>query len=55
MKKKTKRLDNELYNIFQNMFSNENECEKAVEEAKIAFQIVKQDALFRKVTRRSHE
>ena len=47
MKTKRKQLDAELFNIFCDVYPDEKSREAAIRESKIAFSVIKQDALFR--------
>ena len=47
MKTKIKKFDAELYNIFCDVFPDDKSREVAIRESKIAYSVIKQDALFR--------
>ena len=48
-RKQLNSIDSQLYNIFRDYYSTDEDCDKAVKEAKKAFfTAVKNDRLFRK-------
>lgn len=47
MKTNKKKLDAELYNIFSEVYDDEGTRQLAMKESKIAFRLIKQEALFR--------
>ncbi|HKC68539.1 MAG TPA: hypothetical protein VKG26_09925 [Bacteroidia bacterium] len=47
MKTPSKKTDNQLYNLFKELFSNEDEINQAVKDAKITFSMLQQDAVYR--------
>lgn len=47
MKTKRKRYDAVLHNIFNDAFPDEETRELAIKQSKIAYTVIKQDALFR--------
>ncbi len=55
MKTNRKKIDNELYSIFSEVFDDERSKDKAIKESKIAYSIVKQDALFRSIQNKNNE
>jgi hypothetical protein len=55
MKTNRKKIENELYQIFGEVFDNERDKDKAIKESKIAYSIVKQDALYRSIQNKNNE
>lgn len=55
MKTKRKQIDTELYNIFCDVFPDEESREAAIRQSKIAHRIIKQDALFRTIPKQEDE
>lgn len=47
METNKKKLDVELYNIFRDVYDDEGKRQLAIKESKIAFKLIKQEALFR--------
>ena len=43
----TKKLDTQLYNIFKEIYKDEDALKQAIAESKLAYSCIKQDALFR--------
>jgi hypothetical protein len=52
---KKRKIDKELYNIFSDIYLNEDDCQEALKESMKAYSIVKQDALFRSKTIHDHD
>lgn len=55
MKTKRKQINAELYSIFCDVYSDEKSRETAIKESRIAYTIIKQDALFRTMSTMYHE
>ena len=47
MKAKNNKTDNQLYNLFREIFNDEDEINEAVKDAKVAFHMLQQDAIYR--------
>lgn len=55
MKTNKNKIDVILYKIYSDVFPDEESREQAINQSKIAFSIVKQDALFRTMTELNDE
>jgi hypothetical protein len=44
------KIDSQLHNIFKDIYGDEESLRQAVSESKIAYSIVKQDALYRSIS-----
>lgn len=47
MRTTRKQLDTQLYNIFKEIYKDEEALQQAINESKIAYSCIKSDALFR--------
>ena len=53
--KKNMKVDNELYKIFSDLYTDDEKLEQLVKQSKMAFSMVKQDALFRNIQKKGDE
>ena len=47
MKTKSKKIDQQLYNLFKDVFTDEEEIMEAIRDTKKAFSMVQADVLYR--------
>ena len=47
MKTRHKKIDNQLYNLFKDVITDEDEINEAIKDAKKAFLLVQQDVVYK--------
>ena len=47
MKTRNKKIDNQLYDLFKEIYTDQDDIDNAVKDAKVVFSMLQQDAVFK--------
>jgi|GEM_PF-4080435 len=53
--KRSRKIDNYLYSIYKDLYTDENKINTAIKNAKKAFSLLQKDAFYRKLSMMNYE